>query len=81
MKFLTAVKIPNTITVTLLPHHDYLMLPGSHIIHPFPLLCTREFIEENIYKIQQIAINLEEAANNILIFNTTPHDQFEDEVK
>ena len=58
----TEVKHPNSIVGSLIPFHPYLTLPGSHIIHPFPLFRYKGFTEETIAKLNQLSINHDEDA-------------------
>ena len=48
------------------------MLPVSYILHPLPVICTKTFSQENITKIQHMAVNLEEAANLRVLWNSNP---------
>ena len=80
VKSCTPTKYPNTVTGSLLPHCAYLMLPGSHILYPISLFYYKDFKDDNISKLQQISIILDEAGNIRVIFNTTPHKQLSNEV-
>ena len=51
-----AVNHPKSITDSLLPFHAYLMLPGSFVIHPLPLLCYKDFTQNTITKVNQTFI-------------------------
>ena len=51
MKSCKALKYRKLITVSLLPCNDYLMLLGSHIFHPFPLICYKYFTEVTIHRL------------------------------
>ena len=46
-----------------------------------PIFFTKDFSQDIIFKLQQLEINLKEAANIRLICNTTPPDNMEDKVK
>ena len=51
------LKHPKAFKRSFISHNAYLMLLGSHILHPFPVFFTKKFSQENIYKPQQTLVN------------------------
>ena len=79
MKAYTSIKHPKEIMGSLLPWHDYLILPGSHIVHPFLLFCYICFSDGTIQNLQQNLVSLEEGANIRSLCSTTLQYQMEEE--
>ena len=75
----TAAKHPKSISVSFLPFHAYLILPGSFILHPFPLFCYYDFSQENINKPKQTPVMAEEAARVRVLCNTSHSEGPEEE--
>ena len=51
------LKHPKAFKRSFISHNAYLMLLGSHILHPFPVFFTKKFSQENMYKPQQTLVN------------------------
>ena len=59
----SAVKHPSSVPGKLLPFHAYLVLPGSHILHPLPLFNYKYLSEPTLLKLLDTYITIENAAN------------------
>ena len=59
----TALRHTSSVSGFLLPSNAYLVLPGSHILHPFPLFNYKEFLEATLLKILDTSITIENVAN------------------
>ena len=67
-----STKHPSTVAGYLLPFHAYLTLPGSFIIHPFPLFCYKYLSQDTIKKLKLASITAQESATGRCLINTSP---------
>ena len=73
-------KHPSAATGSLLPFRAYLTLPGSFILHPFPLLCYKDFSQEIIEKMKLTSITAQESAITRCLINVSPLKGQEEEI-
>ena len=57
----TALKHPSSVPNCSLPYHSYLVLPGSHILHPLPLFNYKDFSEATLQKLLDASITIDSA--------------------
>mmetsp|Transcript_24689 Transcript_24689/g.72246 ORF Transcript_24689/g.72246 Transcript_24689/m.72246 type:complete len:130 (+) Transcript_24689:3020-3409(+) len=63
---------------TLTPGHAYLSLPGTHLVHPFPLFNCRYLSADLLDRLESIHLTYDEAAKLRYLCNGIPRDKVEE---
>ena len=74
------MKHPKNQAGTILPQHAYIMLLGSHNLHPFRIFSFRHFTKNTTRKISSTHMTLDKAATIRVLCNSTPGSNLEEEV-
>ena len=69
------------LTGVLLTMHAYLTLPGSSLMHPFPIFRYRIFSPDTIKDLKSTSLTYNEAANARYLCNATSDEKIYNEVK
>ena len=72
-KKFTALRHSSSVYGCLLPSHTYLVLPGSHILHPLPMLNYKDLSEATLLKLLDASITIDNAENLRSSLNATPN--------
>ena len=59
----------------------YLALPGSSLLHPFPIFICIRFSPDIVKELKSTSLNYIEAANIRYLCNTTSYDKLDNQVK
>ena len=68
----TATRHLTVIPGSLLPSHDHLVLPGSHILHPLTIFNYKGFSEDTVAKLLNDSATIGNAANIRSTVHSTP---------